>query len=527
MNNNGNRLFFALFSVCILAAWLFAGCGQSRQPLPSATAKAAAATTAVTAASAQQPTPVPTPTPAPTPTPKLIVEIGGMFPGKQPAGLADVFAELNARLGRDISVKLKLSWAPAGSFDASLETALAAGTADFFRCDSGKLAGYAGKGLIAPLDDYMPQYGLALTQNLGAQFFDGMKIGGKLMGVPSASNVLLCGAGHVLAVREDLREKYSLPQLDSIANLELYFKTVKDSEPEVAPLICSGAAVAIMPAFGSEELLGGTGGSVAYKINSDNTVTCEPLQSAAAFKSAAAKLREWFVAGYIPFGTVDAKDGMAQLSSGKAAAAVSGSAAAALDAEAKAASAVPGAQLAGVPVLGSQKYMTSDGGSALCLAAASKSGAEVVQLWNWVYSSQENYDLICYGVEGKNYKLDGDRITVLDDSYKSFPAWIFSNMNFERFPPGVSDETIDTLRHWNDGAAASPLMGFAFDPSAVKAAVAKVQKVYDAYVPALNAGSADTTELLAEFGAMMKAAGQDAVVAEAQKQIDAFLAAAK
>lgn len=510
MTKRTGKVSALLMAAAMLLA-LLAGCGQSAQPVP--TGSLAPAT--------------PTPAPVPTPTPKPAVTIGSMFPGEEPAGLKDVFKQLNKKLEQDISVKLELSWTSTETYDADMEAALASGKQiDFLWCSPGKLAGYAGKSLIVPLDDYMAQYGQALTQNIGAPLFDLMKVDGKLMGIPSAGNVPLCGAGHVLTAREDLRLKYSLPKLDSIDNIELYLKTVHGSEPGVAPL-CGNAAEVIMPAFGPEELLGGTAGAVAFTINSGNTVTCEPLQNAASFKGAAAKVREWFIAGYIPAGMIEVKDSLAQLASGKAASAVGGVALAALGTQGAAASAVPGAQLADVPVFGAQKYIMSDGGSALCLTAASKKPAEVVQFWNWIVASQENYDLLNYGIKDQNYKLDGERIAYLNDSYKSFPAWMFTNMNFERYPAGASDDYIDTLKHWNDGAVVSPLLGFVFDPTPVKDIVAKVQLVYDAYAPAINAGSADTAALIAEFGAKMKAAGQDKIVTEAQKQIDAFLSAVK
>jgi putative aldouronate transport system substrate-binding protein len=186
---------------------------------------------------------------------------------------------------------------------------------------------------------------------------------------------------------------------------------------------------------------------------------------------------------------------------------------------------VPGATLSCLPVAGSgAKYIKGNGGNALCLSSGSQYPERVVQFWDWVFADQANYDLICYGVEGKNYSLSGNRISFPGDSYKDSTALIFANANFMRFAPGTSDNTIEQIRQWNDGAEISPLTGFTFDGKNVQAELEKAKAVYAAYGKLLFTGSSDADALLAEFADRMKAAGQDTIVAEAQAQADAYLA---
>lgn len=503
-----------LMIVCIFILSL-TGCGQGPTAVPTASP-----TPVVTVE------PTPTPTPTPVPTPRVITTIRSIFPVQQPRGIDAILAEVNKKLDESILTKLELSWSAPEKYDESIAAAAAAGTIDFFWLSSDKLAGYAANKLIAPIDAPMSEFGQAIYDNIGAALFDTMKIDGKLMGIPSSGNVPLCDTGNVITYREDLRLKYSLPKPDTIAGLEQYFKTIKDNEKDVLPVCGDSIATAVMKAFGQEDFLPGTGSSVAYAINVDNTVTAMAIQDAPSFKGAAAKVREWYEAGLLPKDTLGLTGINGLLSAGTAAA-TGGKAFSALEQQAAVSAKVPDAVLADQPFFGSAKYLSGNGSSALCLSQGSTNPGPVVKFWAWVLASQENYDLFCYGIEGTQYELADGRIVLLDDSYSAFPETIFNNMNYRRFPKGATDDYINTLKHWNDGAQTSPLDGFVFDAAAVKNELTKVKAVYAAYGPALNTGSAETAPLLLEFGAKLKAAGQDKIIAAAKAQIDAFLASRK
>ncbi len=474
-----------------------------------------------------EPTPIPTPTPepTPTPTPRPVLTVSTLLPGEEPKGLAAVLDVLNGRLAADIFGKLEIAWAPQKEYAAAISAAVTAGSVDFAWISSSELASYAEKQLILPLDELVAAYGQPILDNTPAQVMDTMKIGGKLMGIPGAGNMPMSNTANVLVVRDDLRQKYGLGKLETLPALEEYFKAVAESDPGIYPVLAGNATFAIMKAFGEEDVLPGTNQSVACLIGEDGAVTCMNLQDAAGFKGAAARVRTWFTAGWMPKAMLSVKDPAAAFKSGTAASL--GSKAMAAESLAGAvAEKAPGAVLTEAPIFGKTKYLSGNGGNAICLAKSSKNPETAVAFWGWVLTSQENYDLFRYGIEHVNYEIANDRIVPLNDSYSTFPA-LFENMNFHRFPAGVSDEYIQTVKEWNNGALTDPLMGFVFDGTKVKNELAKVKAVYALYGPALQTGAVDTETLLKEFAAKMKAAGQDKIVAEAQAQVDAFLAAKK
>ena len=77
---------------------------------------------------------------------------------------------------------------------------------------------------------------------------------------------------------------------------------------------------------------------------------------------------------------------------------------------------------------------------------------------------------------------------------------------------------------FNQNAHVSPGLGFVFDSEPVKAEVGAMANVIKQYQKAVETGSVDVDKVLPEYLAALKAAGLDKVVAEKQKQFDAFLA---
>mgnify|MGYP001171397055 FL=1 len=78
---------------------------------------------------------------------------------------------------------------------------------------------------------------------------------------------------------------------------------------------------------------------------------------------------------------------------------------------------------------------------------------------------------------------------------------------------------------FNKSAIQAPSLGFAFDPQPVLTEIATVKNAWNQYIPALAVGSIDTEKYLPEAIEKIKKAGSDKIIAEMQKQYDAWLAA--
>jgi putative aldouronate transport system substrate-binding protein len=460
--------------------------------------------------------------------PKATVSLRTIYPGDEPAGMGVVLAELNKKLAAELGVELKLLWAPWDQYSNKIELAVAAGEQiDYIWMGSSDMATLTAKKLIAPIDAQLEKYGPQLYRTVDKALFDTMKIDGKIMGFPAGGNSPKRDVFQVILYREDLRLKHKLPAITTVQTLETFLKGIKANEPGMVPMACKSAAYRVMKGFGGGGFLGGTNGAVGVDIRDAKAVQAFAIQELPAFRDAAQKVREWYVAGYQHKDILNIGDEQSLLRAG-AVAAIGGSAMTAAENQGTISQMLPGAVLAEaiVEIPGATKYLAGDanGGNALYVSSVSKHADEVVKFWGWVISSQENYDLYCYGIRGTHYELSGNRIKYLNTDYSTFPSWMFKNLTYLRFPEGVTDSYIQTIKDWDKGAVRSPLTGFVFSPTEVKAEVTAFSAVWGQYADAINSGALDLAANFPEIVSRFKAAGQETIVKDAQRQINAFLA---
>jgi putative aldouronate transport system substrate-binding protein len=456
-------------------------------------------------------------------TAKEVATVATIYPGNEPVGLNPVLTEINKKMGSDIGVNLKLTWAPWDQYQSKIELAVSAGEQiDWIWLGSSDMQTLASKKLIVPIDDMLAKYGSLLYKTIDKSMFDTMKLDGKVMGFPAAGNMPKRDVFQVLLYRDDLRLKYKLPPLTSIENVEKFFDTVKANEPGMTPLASKSTAYRIMKAFGEGGFLGGTNGAAGYELVGGKAAKVYPIQDLPAWKGAVAKAREWYLKGYLPKDILNIDDETALLKAGTAAA-VSGSAMTAAENQGTVSQVLPGAVLAEavVELPTRVKYVSGNGGNAFYLSAVSKQPDAVLKFWAWPISSQANYDLYCFGILGKNYQIDNGRIKYLNSDYTDFPSWMFKNIVWYRYPVGLTDSYIQTIKDWDKGSVPDPMASFIFDPKDVSAELAAFSAVWGQYTNALSTGTLDN---LADVNAKFKAAGQDKIVAAAQKQLDAYFA---
>lgn len=86
---------------------------------------------------------------------------------------------------------------------------------------------------------------------------------------------------------------------------------------------------------------------------------------------------------------------------------------------------------------------------------------------------------------------------------------------------GMPKTVWEDTKKVNNDAIPSKLLGFSFDAEPVKAEIGKASAVYDEYYRSIDLGIANEAKYN-EFLAKLKDAGSDKIIAEMQKQIDAW-----
>ncbi|MNQ99812.1 hypothetical protein D3C85_1155620 [compost metagenome] len=92
-------------------------------------------------------------------------------------------------------------------------------------------------------------------------------------------------------------------------------------------------------------------------------------------------------------------------------------------------------------------------------------------------------------------------------------------------PEGSPADKLEQTAKINAEAEVSQLNGFVFNSEPVKTEQANVKAVQDEYYQGLATGTLDTDKYLPIYEEKLQKAGADKIVAERQKQLDAWLVA--
>jgi putative aldouronate transport system substrate-binding protein len=151
-----------------------------------------------------------------------------------------------------------------------------------------------------------------------------------------------------------------------------------------------------------------------------------------------------------------------------------------------------------------------------------------------MYTDPVIVNLIDWGIEGKHYVKLNDKVitypqgvSASNTGYNMNAAWFFGNSLIAYVWEGNPPDTNEQMVEFNRTAIFSKALGFTFDTAPVRNAVTSVANVAAEYRVALEFGMLDVDQNLPKFIAALKDAGMDDIIAEKQKQLDAWAAAQK
>lgn len=151
---------------------------------------------------------------------------------------------------------------------------------------------------------------------------------------------------------------------------------------------------------------------------------------------------------------------------------------------------------------------------------------------NEMYTNEEIKTLLSYGIEGVNYVKSEDGRAAYPDGIDADTAsynvgflnwWAFPNGQCELTPYTQSPEYWNIQKEYDNAAEVTPLLGCIFKTDEVQDAYSACTNVVNEYYNAILSGAVDTDATLQEFSEALKDAGEDTIIAEKQRQMDAFL----
>ncbi len=157
------------------------------------------------------------------------------------------------------------------------------------------------------------------------------------------------------------------------------------------------------------------------------------------------------------------------------------------------------------------------------VSATSRHPKEALKMIEIMNTDEEIRNLLCWGIEGVNYKKTGEnKVMVIDDSgYSRISDWILGSIRNAYQLDTTSETVIEETEEYNNAALSSPLLGLYIDVNAVATEAANCKTVINEQLENLERGlTGDVDAALDKFIKDLKAAGSDTIIEECQKQID-------
>jgi putative aldouronate transport system substrate-binding protein len=415
-----------------------------------------------------------------------------------------------------------------GSYDTKASTMIATGEpADIFFTTSWALnyRTNAQKGAFLPIEDLLAEYGQGIVEALGQEMIDGNKVDGVAYGIPV--NKEKAHSQGILFHKDVIeRNNIDLSSVKTFADLEPIFKLVKENESENIINNCNiGVSTGSGPMilFDYDYVTGsGTIPGALYSNNdASNTVIFNQFDTP-EFKELLKTTREFYLAGYIPADAAQsknstvAKEGKAfttfiQMKPGKG-----------LEQSNE--------NVNWIQVDFTKPVMSNNdiNNSMAAISRTSENPERAMMLLNLMYTDKTLIDLVNYGIEGTHYtRIDDNTIEPIADS-GYYPAgsiaWQFGNQLLTSLKSNEDPNKWDNFRKFNEEALVLNSLGFVFDASELQTEFSAINNVTGEFLPVLLTGAVDPDEYLPVFLEKLKEAGSDKVIAECQKQYDAFLA---
>ncbi|MHA6480411.1 ABC transporter substrate-binding protein [Paenibacillus sp. strain BS8-2] len=455
-------------------------------------------------------------------TPEGFVTLKVIMPGDMSARMGDfVENELNKRLKQELNMKLELTYIPWSNYQQKLELALSTGEDyDLFWYGAPFVSIYYTKGYIQPLDELLKQYGQNLIKHIPDENFKQNRIDDKLWAIPSQA-FTSAGKFSSVMVRQDLLEKVGMSEIETIADLELFYAKMHAIDPSYYGYLETDRGHEMVWRELTDRNYSSLDERLLFIVDEDTGEMLNYVETEIFEK--VARLREsWVDKGIIDknlVGNPAAK--IDQENAGKLLFRV-GAVSRAMENLQTARNADQGARLREYYLAKEKpKFITTPGNEAFMITAASENPERAMMFMNWILANQDNYNFIIYGVKGKDYVLENGKIKLLTNDQLMY-EWMWRNKEFFIAPAGIEDDMIQDMLTNDENSSISKLFGFHFNEAPVRNEMAQVMAVYKEKVEPINFGLASYDLHYTDAVAALKKAGLDIVFAELKKQFSEF-----
>lgn len=458
------------------------------------------------------------------------------FGGDKKAATDEVWGKISDYVkSKGLNVKFDTNFISFGDFKQKMLVMAASGDSWDMNFDGDWLSykQMAAKGSYMALNDLLPKYAPNLYKKYQEQgTLDAATVNGKIVGLPWTMKM---NERKFIAWRSDLAEKAGLNIPDgsvkTIEDMESLLTKFKEAYPNDKISRTPPTSIYMI----RDEWVDLNFHGLGFYLN-DPSIKIQPVETQPFYREAAHTSKEWYDKGLINRDAMIDKEGEeVQWRNGKKYVTVTSHEWAYAD---------PGfvdkSYTQGVSELyPDKKYVNrSPLANVVAINANSKHPDLVLRFLDMVETDRTLYDLLEYGIEGKTYVLDGDVANYpegMDSTTSNYMEWggqwAFWKPQFmrptETYPQGFWEKEAEFAGEQEN--VNSPVDGLFIAEDAIKNELAKRDQAAEEFGKPIEYGIAkgDVDKTLDDYIALQKKNGIDKVIAEAQSQIDAYLASKK
>jgi putative aldouronate transport system substrate-binding protein len=524
------RQFLRMAGTSAAGSLLLVACGTnpvSVQPTSAPTEPTAAAQ-APTVAPA--PTAVPAPTAMPTAVPTAVseaVNLRYVFVGGAQKDLVlvqDALSALVKTKGLNANITLDLlDW---GAYNDKVNLMNTGGEAFDLVFTAPWINNYnqnVANGTLTPLDDLLPAYAPKLWASMAPTTWNAARVDGKIYGVinqqifPKQFGVLL---------RKDLAEKYqvNLTTITSFEQLTPIMQQIKDGESEIK-YVYLGDNGSNLEIFGFDPIDQALGFPAVSFTESDPTVV--DFLATAEASAYAERTAAWRKAQFTALDDLKQEEIDALYKAGQVAFYLNTVIKPGVEVDLKNRF---GYEWVAQPI--APNYLTTGGVVATLtgIPVSSTHPAEAMQLLELINTDAEVYNLLSKGIEGTHWQwVNQDELLIeligaANSGWNPNTDWEFGNQFNAYYTDPLAVGNWEKTKQINDSAKPSPILGFTFNRVPVETELAQTSEVWARVWKPIYTGDGDAATNLAAAQEELKNAGSATILAELQKQIDAWKA---
>ncbi|MDR0642715.1 MAG: ABC transporter substrate-binding protein [Treponema sp.] len=389
-------------------------------------------------------------------------------------------------------------------------------TFDFAWTNGSLIYQYVPRGAWLPLDNLLSQYGQNIVKGSPPAALEGAKVNGQIYGLSIQSQL---NSTTVAVIEKQWLDRFNLKAED--------IKSFQDLDPLLAGLKRELPNLSFVPGNFAWQLTYGydsLGVEPGYIKMSDPNLKVVNIYATPEYKEIISLTRSWFEKGYIRADAVTQPDLTQDKLAGRAPVEIDW--VYSVGSEITRAEQHGGREMVHAFLSDSVVNTNTVTSCMTSVSATSKNPELAMKFLDLMMADAYLFNLITRGIEGKHWtRIDKDHIRLNQDGgyyLGSLGEWVYMRPTLLYLTEG------ETPTRWADAlevamqATPSPILGFAFDTEPVANEVANCTAVVKQYELQLITGSVDPNRVLPEFLAALEAAGSAKVIAEQQRQLDAW-----